>query len=176
VEMAAYLPASSASLLKINGVGTVKAARYGKTFLALIQAYAQEHKLVEKQKPRPQRPAPAAPAPAKETISTPRFVVVAEAYNAGKSLEALMTEYEVQLGTILDHLYNYAAQGKSVRAGVDLQNLSKILPEGRKAVSMAFEELGTERLKPVYERLNGGVTYDELKILRLAYLTQKNSA
>ena len=39
VEMAAYFPQERNSLLRINGVGEVKAERYGETFLAVIREY-----------------------------------------------------------------------------------------------------------------------------------------
>ena len=35
----------------------------------------------------------------------------------------------------------------------------------------AFKKLGAERLKPVFEELGGTISYDELKILRLHYLS-----
>ena len=41
-------------------------------------------------------------------------------------------------------------------------------------VFAAFDQEGTEFLKPVYTRLNSTVNYDDLKILRLIYLNNKN--
>jgi len=41
------------------------------------------------------------------------------------------------------------------------------------AVFKAFDMLGSDMLKPVHEKLNGTVNYDELKILRLCYLCEK---
>jgi len=35
-----------------------------------------------------------------------------------------------------------------------------------------FSENGTKYLKPVFEKLNGVMDYDELKILRLIYLSE----
>ena len=46
------------------------------------------------------------------------------------------------------------------------------LPEGLlQNVMEAFKALGTEYLNPVYEQLEGTVNYDDLKLLRLYYLT-----
>jgi hypothetical protein len=39
---------------------------------------------------------------------------------------------------------------------------------------LAFDEFGPERLKPVFEKLEGRVNYDELKILRLMYLSRES--
>jgi hypothetical protein len=37
----------------------------------------------------------------------------------------------------------------------------------------AFDTLGTERLRPVYESLEGQVCYDDLHLLRLLYLMRR---
>ena len=41
------------------------------------------------------------------------------------------------------------------------------------SVVMISPDLGGQVLKPVYERLSGAVSYDELKILRLVYLSEQ---
>ncbi|MHB8974448.1 MAG: helix-turn-helix domain-containing protein, partial [Pirellulaceae bacterium] len=55
--------------------------------------------------------------------------------------------------------------------------VSKILHACRKhtqqRVCAAFEELGSNSLKPVFERLDGSVSYDELTLLRVCYLCGK---
>ena len=43
----------------------------------------------------------------------------------------------------------------------------------QQAAITAFEELGTYYLKPVFDKLNGTLNYDELKILRMLYLISK---
>jgi hypothetical protein len=42
--------------------------------------------------------------------------------------------------------------------------------EQRVAAFAAFDELGPALLKPVFDKLNGTVNYDDLKTLRLLYL------
>lgn len=46
-------------------------------------------------------------------------------------------------------------------------------PEQQRSVFAAFDELGTQYLKPVFEHLNGALQYDELKLLRLSYLSMR---
>jgi hypothetical protein len=58
-----------------------------------------------------------------------------------------------------------------LRAGEDLRSLTSVSPERQGAVFAAFDELGTAYLKPVFDKLNGALKYDDLKILRLLYLT-----
>jgi hypothetical protein len=46
----------------------------------------------------------------------------------------------------------------------------------KKAVFKAFDQCGTEYLKPVFDRLNGVVSYDDLNILRLYHLARRDTA
>ena len=102
--------------------------------------------------------------------------MVAEAFNAGESLAVLMERYKVTAGTILDHLARYTAAGHSLRRAEELLALSSASPDQQGAVFTAFDELGTAFLRPVFDRLNGTLNYDELKILRICYLSQKGPA
>jgi ATP-dependent DNA helicase RecQ len=169
LEMAAYLPQSDASLLGINGVGQVKLQRYGAAFLELIQGFAQAHKLPEKAKPGQAEDAPERD----KSDSGRRYMQVGEAYQAGESIAALMERYNVTIGTILDHLIRFQTAGHKLRRGEDLLGLSApVSPELRALAFDAFAALGTQALKPIFERLNGQIDYDTLKILRVAYLVE----
>jgi hypothetical protein len=39
----------------------------------------------------------------------------------------------------------------------------------------AFDEIGPDLLKPIFDALNGSVNYDELRILRLLYLIDRKT-
>jgi len=160
VEMAAYYPQSMTSLLNISGVGQVKARQYGETFLEVITAYCEKHGLREKQKEIVRE----------KSDSNRRYVIVAEAYNSGETVQSLMERYHVTAGTILDHLARYLAAGNRLRDDADLQSLTSAAPEQQQAAFAAFDELGTFYLKPVFDKLNGALNYDDLKILRMMYL------
>jgi hypothetical protein len=64
---------------------------------------------------------------------------------------------------------------RAIRCGLqsDLLALSKLTPDQQQKVFSAFDELGPDMLRPVHEKLNASVNYDELKILRLCYLCEK---
>ncbi|MDP2776517.1 MAG: helix-turn-helix domain-containing protein, partial [Anaerolineales bacterium] len=94
--------------------------------------------------------------------------------NAGESIEALMARYGVTADTILNHMARFIMAGNRLRTAQELIALSKLSPDEQKKVFTAFEELGSDMLKPVHEKLNATVTYDELKILRLCYLCEKS--
>jgi ATP-dependent DNA helicase RecQ len=177
IEMAAYYPQSVASLLKISGVGQVKLRQFGETFLEVIGEYCRKHGLQEIPRPDTSRQKEASGSPVlpgkAESIDgelPERTRLVAEAFNQGQTVVTLMERHRVTMGTILEHLTRYALAGNPLRNGEDLQLLSSVAPELKQAVFTAFQELGSEYLKPVYDKLNGTVKYDDLKILRLLYL------
>ena len=159
-EMAAYYPQTASSLLNISGVGQVKSRQYGDTFLEVIKAYCEKHGLKEKQKETTRE----------KSDSNRRYVIVGEAYNAGESVQSLMERYHVTAGTILEHLTRYLSAGNSLRNGDDLHRLTSATSEQKRAAFEAFDEFSPTFLKPVYEKLNGDLNYDDLKILRMLYM------
>jgi ATP-dependent DNA helicase RecQ len=160
IEMAAYYPQSMTSLLTISGVGQVKLRQYGEAFLEVIHSYCEKHGLQETKKEQPRQ----------KSDSGRRYILVAEAFNAGETLPSLMDRYHVTAGTILEHLTRYLAAGNTLRNGTDLESLSSATPEQQHAAFAAFEELTPAFLKPVYDSLNGTLPYEDLKILRLLYM------
>jgi ATP-dependent DNA helicase RecQ len=164
VEMCAWYPQSNESLLNISGVGQVKLKQYGEAFLEVIQSYCRKKDLKEKQKGSSQ--------PKSETGG--RHVMVGEAYNGGESIQSLMDRYRVQVGTILAHLSRFAASGNKLRFDDELSSLTSVSPDEQQAIMQAFDALGTAALKPVFDELGGRINYDELKILRLIYISAKD--
>jgi len=158
--MAAYYPQSITSLLTISGVGQVKLRQYGERFLEVIRSYCEKHGLGENPKEKPHE----------KSDSGRRYVLVAEAYNAGETVQSLMERYHVTAGTILEHLTRYQAAGNTLRTGADLEALTSVTLEQRQAAFAAFDELSPTFLKPVYDHLHGAFSYDDLKILRLLYM------
>ena len=163
VEMATYYPQSISSLLNISGVGQVKLRQYGEAFLEVIVPYCEKHALKENPKEKPRE----------KSDTSRRYVIVSEAYNAGETIQSLMERYRVTAGTILDHLARYLAAGNKLRNGEDLQRLISVNPEQQQAAFLAFDELGPAFLKPVYDKLNGTLNYDDLKILRMHYMISR---
>lgn len=171
VEMAAYYPQSKESLLGISGVGQVKLEKFGGLFLEVIAPYCKKHKIAEKaRETAPARREKAAKS-AESGFGT-RTTLIGEAYNDGASVKDLMERYQVTVGTVIDHLTRYALAGNRLRNGEDFQSLTSTSPDQQQAALAAFEELGAEYLKPVFDKLGGRINYDELKILRLCHLAR----
>lgn len=169
VEMAAYYPQSHESLLKISGVGQVKLEKYGDTFLGVIKPYCEKHGLKENHR-RTESPSPLGRRDRDEGELSPRTRLIAEAFNDGATVQELMERHGFVTSTILDHLMKYIMAGNTLNNGESLQAFTSATPEQQQAVFAAFDELSPTYLKPVFDKLNGALNYDDLKILRLIYL------
>jgi len=163
VEFSIYFPQSQESLLTMSGVGQAKLTQYGEIFIKIIVSYCKKMGLKEKQKIM-QMP--------KMEIGQ-RSLLVGEAYNAGASIQSLMDQYQVQVGTIVGHLEKFVLAGNSLRSCSELMSYVSLSAEELRNVLNAFDELGTSYLKPVFEKFNGKFSYDVIKILKLFYLTTK---
>jgi ATP-dependent DNA helicase RecQ len=176
IEMARYYPQSAGRFLDISGVGQSKLDHYGDTFLDLIRAYCQERNIPEGIKPSPpptsRGGSGTALSPSTSGPKKRRFEEVGELFTAGYSIEELQGIYNIRRGTIVRYLYQYLQAGHEI----DVSKLSLALglsAEQQAHVLSLFDELGAERLQPVYEALNGTIPYDELHIMRLYYLSRQ---
>ena len=174
IEMATYYPTRPESLGKIFGIGARKLERYGKQFAAAIQAYCEEKGLGERARPAANRTGQGAPTSRllpEEDGQKARHIVVGEAYNAGKTVAQIMEDFDIQQGTVLNHLAKYLMDGYTLRED-GLLTLCKLPAEQQERTLAAFQQHGAEFLKPAYEALNGEIEFEDLKILRLYYLSR----
>lgn len=160
-EIASFFPQSHESLLKIHGIGAHKIEKYGEIILSIVTGYCSAKGISESS---------AAPK-VKAYLKTPRHIEVSELYNSGVSIRELAEKEQIQQRTIFDHLFRYIQDGGSVRRDLliphvpsDEQLLASIID--------AFERVGPEKLKPVFEELNGAVDYDTINVCRLYYLSR----
>ena len=88
----------------------------------------------------------------------------------------LVDKFNIKRDTVLNHLYNYLEEGNQIIESDEWLSLSTVSPEQKEYILDRFEALGTERLRPVLDALGGEVDYEELKILRLHYISRKGIA
>jgi ATP-dependent DNA helicase RecQ len=164
MEMAHFFPQTRDALMNINGIGVVKAEKYGDIFLALIIGYCQNNQIKERAEPLESKTIRRT-----ESGSKQRHILVGEAYNSGKSVAALKMRYNVKQSVVLSHLYKYLRSGHSIKVE-PLLSLSKLSDVQQARVIDLLRSLGTEFLSPIYDALGGTVSYDELHLLRLYYI------
>jgi len=168
VEMATFLPQSMESLLGIHGVGEVKSEKYGLIFLNIIQEYCRTHEIDERSRIIKKPEAGSTGSSYKK-----KHKIIGEIYNSGQPLNKIMGDFGIKRDTLLTHLFKYLQEGHSLRTD-ELLELSTIPPDQQKIVLGHFERLGTEFLRPIFDALNGEIDYEELKTLRLYYLSREN--
>jgi len=77
---------------------------------------------------------------------------------------------KVKENTIYSHLYKYAQTTNRMDKPERLIEEAKLTEAQVLAGCAAFEEHGSERLKPVYEALSEKFSYEQLHLLRVFYL------
>ena len=87
----------------------------------------------------------------------------------GRSAADLQALYGVRQTTIVDHLYRYVRSGRTLDPDRVLA-ISGLDTETRACVMAAFAEHGPERLRPIFDALEGTVSWDELHLLRVYVL------
>ncbi|MHC1729000.1 MAG: DNA helicase RecQ [Syntrophobacteraceae bacterium] len=158
-EMAAFFPQSAESMLDISGVGAARLERHGTLFISLISQYCEAQGTEEKPRTRP--------VPRKrEKSRSVKQALIGEAFNAGQSVEELSIRFDIKRQRVLWYLWGYFQEGNPLRAEglrplitISLQHFQKVLT--------AFEELGDQYLRPVFESLQGTVSYDDLRLINL---------
>ena len=83
--------------------------------------------------------------------------------------------FNIKQTTVIDHLFKYVMEGFTLR-GDEIFTLTNLTVDGKNAVLKAFDQCGGEYLKPVFDALNGAVSYDDLKILRLYFLIKSTES
>jgi ATP-dependent DNA helicase RecQ len=162
-EMAARLPADLETMREIYGIGEFKLIKFGQEFADIIASFCEEHKKT-----------PGGSDVGKQIkVSKPRHIQVGELFNQGKDLMYLMQYFSIARDTILEHLHKYILEGYVLKGWNGWEGHVAAAPKLEERVFKAFDKLGTEYLKPIFDALNGAVVYDDLKILRLKYLMGK---
>jgi ATP-dependent DNA helicase RecQ len=172
IEMATYFPQTRDYFLDIHGVGTVKYEKYGERFLDVICRYCREHKI----EPRAKRTLKHTKIRADKALATNkkrRYHLVSEAYNAGESIESIMNRFGIKLATVFDHFFKHLREGFSLRSD-ELLTFSSLSSNQNKLVLDVYDQLGADYLKPVYDFFDGKIDYEDLKVLRLYYLSAFN--
>ncbi|VAX28139.1 ATP-dependent DNA helicase RecQ [hydrothermal vent metagenome] len=164
IEMASYFPQTENALSGIHGVGEQKLKRYGKTFLAEIIKYCEVNNITEKiaAKHKTRK---------RSKLKSKRFLEVGEAYEQVNSFDELINKFNVKQNTIISHLATYVREGNKINPDM-LLKLIDANEKKQKEVFTAFEQLGVNSLRPIFDELEETVTYDDLHILRICYMIQ----
>ncbi len=178
VEMAIYFPHTKEHLLLMHGVGAAKLERYGAKFISDILGHCRLKNIEDRSYLKRGAPQQATRQGARTLSGGKRkFARIAEAFNAGKSLAQLCTEFGVQQRTVVSNLWRFVNEGGSLATDrlAALETSVNLPPHQKDAVATAFQRLGRNALKPVYQACDEVIDYDVLAVLRLVHDTNKSS-
>ena len=88
--------------------------------------------------------------------------------NSGKSIADIADTRGLARTTILSHLFELYGKGKIGRAEI-APLVSPALKRALPKINKTFKEIGVERLTPVFEKLHGVYSYEDLCLARLLY-------
>lgn len=87
-------------------------------------------------------------------------------WNEKKSIAQIAELRKFTEGTILSHVEKLVLKGKINRADLS-QILTPALKNSLAEIHAVFHELNTDKLSPVFEKLSGKYSYEELRIVRI---------
>jgi ATP-dependent DNA helicase RecQ len=157
-DMARRRPSAPDAFLDVRGVGEHKRDEYAAVFVEAIVAYctAQVVPMDVRLTPAPleaevQREAPTGP----KASSIAAFAH----FRRGASIEEVMQEMKRARSTVLGYLHDYLRYERVTDPApwIDAAVIRR--------VEDAIEAVGRGRLKPIFERLGGEVTYDDIRIV-----------
>jgi ATP-dependent DNA helicase RecQ len=152
-DMARLRPGSSEALMAIRGVGEQKVADLGPPFLKAISEYCKSHDLTvdtsNHHRARRKRSHKADDAKRRAM----------EMFAKGESLEEVAKTIERAIGTVCGYLVEFlqSCPAQSVDPWVAPDTCSK--------VAEAAKEVGVVYLKPIFDRLEGTVPYEQIRIV-----------
>lgn len=161
MEITEKVPGSIEQLMMIHGIGSHKLQKYGRDILEITAGFTRDLKNDSMLKGQSSN---------REYLNPPAYIRIAEIYNSGQSLKEIQEAEGIMLKTITGYLDRYVREGYALKS----HGFINMLPADRellRKVMDAFEKLGTEYLKPVFEELHGVIDYDTLRICRLYYMS-----
>lgn len=97
-----------------------------------------------------------------------------ELLQSGTPLSDIATVRGLTVGTVADHAEKLIGSGR-LDAATLLARVPAKLVASLPDIHAVFEELGTEKLAPVYHALNGKYSYDDLKLSRIFFTVTEES-
>jgi ATP-dependent DNA helicase RecQ len=150
-DMARRRPSTPTSFLEVNGVGQKKAADFGPQFLDRITTYCEQNGIaMDVQSEAATRQA----APVLSASAIQAFPLFEE----GLSIEQAAERLGRAVSTTFGYLEAYVRQRR-------ISDASRWVPrEELDQIEAAARRVGIQRLKPIYDALDGRIGYDSIRI------------
>jgi ATP-dependent DNA helicase RecQ len=155
-DLARQRPTRDDTLAQVFGIGRRRLEEYGPILLKTIGEWCEQHHVSGDVGSRPSTsPASVRRDSSRETVPT----VYAELFEQGLSIEAVCLQLDRASNTVAQHLERY----------IRLHRITEIDPwvpaSVQQKILRAIAQTGNERLKPLFEFLNGEFSYDQLRLV-----------
>ncbi len=94
------------------------------------------------------------------------YKISLDLFRRGHSIADIAKTRALTRSTIMNHLEKLVERGQIQKEHVS-PLLSPVLLKSLVVIQNAYQELGAERLAPVYEKLKGKYSYDDLRLVRM---------
>lgn len=164
IEMATYLPNTSAEMLKISGVGDVKMDKYGLDFLQKIKEFCRENDFSSRINLRTKKRSK------RNTDGENTYTISLKMFRSGASIDEIAAQRGLSRNTIETHLVKFIPSGE-VR-------LTEIVPpEKIEPIRQAIIELKAEQgIAPIKEYLGEDYSYGEIRAVVADFMRLANAA
>lgn len=160
-DLARRKPATLAQFLEIHGIGQAKAEAFGERVLNSVRAYCERHGL-ETNEAAPRgipMPGKARPAPRKPVSKSPAKKRALAMFAEGADIDEVMEAIQRARSTTYSYLAEFITENRpdSLERWVDLETYQCVRP--------LLEENGTRFLRPTFEKLDGQVPFEILRLV-----------
>ena len=149
-------PQNDAALLRVPGVGEKKLEDYGRAFVEVIRDWLSEN---EREEFTPLEAAPP-PPPRTPTVTGGTAAVTLELFKNGQSIAEIAKSRDLAESTIESHL------AQSIENGARLDPRGLYTAEEERLMHDALKGYDEIALKPVFEQLEGRISYGKLRLYR----------
>ncbi len=165
-DMARRRPSTLEAFLEVRGVGQRKCDEYGEAFVSTIADHCNQNDIPVDVESTPEvsRSVPA-PGARSESSSVDRegptmsALAAFEHFRRGASIDEVMQQLGRARSTVFGYLGEYLRHERVMDPGpwIDATTAERI--------ETAIEEIGCERLKPIFDHLSGKISYDDIRIV-----------
>ena len=164
-ELARVRPSSLDRIRGISGVGSVKLAQFGEELFAIISDHGNRRGLAMDQ--RAGAEAPAVRTRIAASASNSQKESAFSAFRRGDAVDAVMASTDRARATVVEYLCEF------IRHDQPESVLPWVTESVYGTVASAAEEVGTDRLRPIRERVGDAISYDEIRVV-LTHLSARS--
>ena len=157
-DMARRRPTTIAGFHSVKGVGDKKLADFGQEFIACITTYCQQHGVTtDTVAPDPQAKTTTAYVEPEETGPNLSALAAFRMFREGKSVEEVANFMSRATSTVAGYLSEFIRHDGITDASPWVP--AELIPR----IDAATRKHGFEKLRPIFDELNGEVSYEQLR-------------